>query len=81
MIVILAGEVFDPGYPCWPIFARFLLGNFTDYDCAELVDVSVVTINDNLFAFIDIFEKNNYGKVNHMISQYCISADLISFFA
>ncbi|CAI4045339.1 tRNase Z SKDI_11G2870 [Saccharomyces kudriavzevii IFO 1802] len=58
---------------------------FKEYDCAELGMVYYflgddVTINDDLFKFIDIFEKNHYGKVNHMVSHSKISPNTITFF-
>lgn len=67
------------------LYLNAFVEKFKDYDCAELGMVyyflgDEVTINDNLFAFIDIFEKNNYGKVNHMISHNKISPNTISFF-
>lgn len=67
------------------LYLSAFVEKFKEYDCADLGVVyyflgDSVTINDDLFKFIDLFEKNDYGKVNHMISHNKISPNTISFF-
>ncbi|EJS42839.1 trz1p [Saccharomyces arboricola H-6] len=67
------------------LYLNAFVEKFKAYDCTDLGVVyyflgDAVTINDNLFKFIDTFHENNCGKVNHMVSHNKISPNTISFF-